>query len=272
MWRRPFSYGPSATVLYSLGQRRQPILQDELRILTIGDPVYEEQHKESVPTDALASLAHRNRYAGRLSEACQDFPIRGWSRSGLRRHLLTAEPRSNNSSVAMPLRETSASRRRENQILHFACHGLTDQEYGNFFGALAVSQDGQSTDDPGNDGFLSLPELYELDLKGTELTILSSCQTSYGPQQKGEGVWALSRWFSHVSGSHRVVASNWLVDDEAAASLIGYCDGLLHDIHVKKQPDFAEKLHLANVGYATKTSGRTRTTGPHSYWFAPTDA
>jgi hypothetical protein len=76
---------------------------------------------------------------------------------------------------------------------------------------------------PANDGFLTLAEIYELDLKGCELAILSACQTNFGPEQRGEGVVALSRGFL-AAGARRVLASNWLVDDEAAASLKGVPD------------------------------------------------
>ena len=109
------------------------------------------------------------------------------------------------------------------KVLHLACHGLVDQEFGNFFGALALAPGPKGDADPSDDGILTLREIYELDLKGCELAILSACQTNYGPQQKGEGTLALSRGFL-VAGVRRVVASNWLVDDEAAASLVSvYC-------------------------------------------------
>src|SRR5262249_2819275 len=114
------------------------------------------------------------------------------------------------------------------KIIHLACHGLTDQAYGNFFGALALTPGPREkgSANPLDDGFLTLPEIYELNLKGCELAILSACETNYGPQQQGEGTWALSRGFL-VAGARRVVASNWLVDDEAAANLVGaYCNGL----------------------------------------------
>ena len=66
-----------------------------------------------------------------------------------------------------------------------------------------------------------MSEIYELDLSGCELAILSACETNYGPQQQGEGVWALSRGFL-VAGSRRVIASNWVVDDQAGATLVSY--------------------------------------------------
>ena len=107
------------------------------------------------------------------------------------------------------------------KIVHLACHGLTDQSFGNLFGALALTPGPQGDADPANDGFLTLAEIYELNLQGCELAILSACDTNLGPRQRGEGVFALSRGFL-VAGSRRVVASNWLVDDEAAAGLISH--------------------------------------------------
>ena len=92
---------------------------------------------------------------------------------------------------------------------------------------------------------LTLAEIYGLDLKSCELSILSACQTNYGPLQQGEGVWALSRGFL-VAGSRRVVASNWLVDDEAAASLTSYlCGGIARDVKNGISPNYAIRLQAA---------------------------
>ena len=41
------------------------------------------------------------------------------------------------------------------------------------------------------------------------------------PQKRGDGSWSLFRGFLGA-GARRVVATNWLVDDEAAASLVSY--------------------------------------------------
>lgn len=128
-----------------------------------------------------------------------------------------------------------------------ACHGITDQEYGNYFGALALAPGRHAATDPDDDGFLTLAEIYALNMKGCELTILSACQTNFGPQQAGEGVWALSRGFL-IAGSRRVLASNWLVDDEAAASLVSYFSGLVAQAEKEgKQPDYAQALHDAKL-------------------------
>src|SRR4029079_6424834 len=104
---------------------------------------------------------------------------------------------------------------------------------------------GAKAGNPADDGFLTLPEIYELNLKGNELAILSACQTNYGPEQRGEGVWALSRGFL-VAGSRRVVASNWLVDDEAAACLVSvFGEGLAEGEKSGARTDYAAALHGA---------------------------
>jgi CHAT domain-containing protein len=120
---------------------------------------------------------------------------------------------------------------------------MADQANGNFFGALAFAPG--AANEPADDGYLTLAEVYDLDLRHCELAMLSACQTNYGPEQKGEGVWGLSRGFL-VAGSRRVLASNWLVDDAAAASLVAvFSRGAAGDPRVSKNGDFAQSLQVA---------------------------
>jgi CHAT domain-containing protein len=130
------------------------------------------------------------------------------------------------------------------RVIHLACHGLTDQTHGNLFGALALTP-GSGAQNAADDGFLTLAEIYGLDMKGCELAILSACETNLGPQQHGEGVFALSRGFL-VAGARRVVASNWIVDDQSSASLVSVFCSLLAKQHKAGQPmDHAAALHEA---------------------------
>ncbi len=97
----------------------------------------------------------------------------------------------------------------------------------------------------GDDGYLTLQEICQLDLRACQLAILSACQTNYGATQRGEGVWALTRGFL-VAGSRRVVASNWLVDDEAAATLVSFfLGGTVKPQADGSAPDYAAALHAA---------------------------
>jgi len=58
-------------------------------------------------------------------------------------------------------------------------------------------------------------------------------------------VWALSRGFI-VDGARRVVASNWLVDDKAAASLVSYFTAGVAQAEKQGKPvDYAESLQSA---------------------------
>ena len=89
-----------------------------------------------------------------------------------------------------------------------------------------------------------MPRLFAVQ-KGCQLAILSACDTNVGPEQRGEGVWALSRGFL-VAGARRVVASNWLLHDEAGASIVSYfCSIIARAEKEGKQPDYAQALQDA---------------------------
>jgi CHAT domain-containing protein len=131
------------------------------------------------------------------------------------------------------------------KVLHLACHGLADEQFGTLFAALALAPGPRGDSDPSDDGYLTLPEIYGLDLKGCELAVLSACQTNLGPRQQGEGTWAVSRGFL-VAGARRVLASDWVVDDEAAASLVSvYCTLLAQAESEGKPVDHAGFLREA---------------------------
>jgi CHAT domain-containing protein/Flp pilus assembly protein TadD len=88
--------------------------------------------------------------------------------------------------------------------------------------ALAGAQrrtDAGSPSSPGEDGILTALEVSEMDLSGTDLVVLSACETGLGQATGGEGLLGLQRAFQ-VSGARTVVASLWKVDDEATRQLM----------------------------------------------------
>lgn len=235
----PIAYASSATVLLNLTGRKPADQYAAERLLTLGDPAYSQPTSE----DAVDRQLGLGRAANRFRAALSRLPYTGWesswvydqfSKAGLKGIKVTGAQ-----ATEAAIRQHAPGR----EIVHLACHGMADQTYGNFFGSLAVAPGKKN--DPRDDGFLSMSEIYELDLTGCELAILSACETNYGPQQQGEGVWALSRGFL-IAGARRVIASNWVVHDQAGATLVSYFSSSLATADKDATPrDYAKSLQDA---------------------------
>ncbi len=69
------------------------------------------------------------------------------------------------------------------------------------------------------DGLLTGLEASLLNLQGTELVILSACDSGSGEVKIGEGVMSLRRAF-RIAGAEAVLASHWPVNDKATSQLM----------------------------------------------------
>jgi CHAT domain-containing protein/tetratricopeptide (TPR) repeat protein len=108
------------------------------------------------------------------------------------------------------------------RYLHFAAHGLFNEQSPAFSG-LALSPDAAT----GDDGFLSVSEIFALDLDCEQVT-LSACSSALGEQIDGEGLVGLTRAFMYA-GARGVVAALWDVPGRGAAVFMNDYYGRLAD-------------------------------------------
>lgn len=73
-----------------------------------------------------------------------------------------------------------------------------------------------------DDGLVTAMEVSGMDLRGTDLMVLSACDTGVGETRKGQGVIVLRRAFQQA-GVHSLVMSLWKVpDDETKDLMVGF--------------------------------------------------
>ncbi|TKB88235.1 MAG: CHAT domain-containing protein [Nitrospira sp.] len=84
---------------------------------------------------------------------------------------------------------------------------------------LALAGANQLRSGPDDDGILTALEVASLDLQGTELAVLSACETGVGDVHTGEGVYGLRRALV-LAGVRTQVASLWKVDDAATTEFM----------------------------------------------------
>jgi tetratricopeptide (TPR) repeat protein/CHAT domain-containing protein len=76
-----------------------------------------------------------------------------------------------------------------------------------------------SGEDSGDDGYLTALEVAQLNWKGTELVVISACESGTGETRAGEGVYGLRRAIA-VAGARSSLLSLWKVSDEATAAFM----------------------------------------------------
>jgi CHAT domain-containing protein/tetratricopeptide (TPR) repeat protein len=141
-----------------------------------------------------------------------------------------------NSYLAENASETNIKKQESPRILHIATHGYffpdipIDKDNTRFLGMdrKQVVQDpmlrsgllftganktlkGEET--KGENGLLSAAEASLLDLRETELVVLSACETGKGEVKNSEGVYGLRKAFSDA-GAKNIIMSLWKVDDK----------------------------------------------------------
>jgi tetratricopeptide (TPR) repeat protein len=150
------------------------------------------------------------------------------------------------------------------RVLHLATHGFYLENRNNPIErplalsgvALAGAKLGlQNKVGPDNeDGILYSLEVLGLNLQGTELVVLSACETGQGAVDYSEGVYGLVRAF-RIAGAHSVLMSLWPVGDRKTKNFMVtlYKNWLAQD-----QRDIAAALRQTQLAYIQHTKPELR--------------
>lgn len=127
------------------------------------------------------------------------------------------------------------------RVVHIATHGFFLEDHPAAVQSTGVAHLRGASDDPmlrsgllfvganrarsgaaptgGDNGVLTAYEASQLNLQGTELVVLSACETGLGEQSNSEGVFGLRRALQEA-GADSVMMSLWSVPDQETQELM----------------------------------------------------
>ncbi len=102
---------------------------------------------------------------------------------------------------------------------------------------------GEGADEEGaEDGILTAEEVAAMDLDGTDLAVLSACETGLGEVKDGEGVYGLRRAFQ-MAGARTVISALWPVSDKVTAEMMSR----IHQSDGENLAETMREIQLAKI-------------------------
>lgn len=197
-------YVPSVSVFASLNANKQnlPPGSTQKALLAFADPALQAGNAKSKDVALVRS------WVGTLS----NLPYTKTEVEGIA-HLFPSGTTTVFTGEQATEKNVKTAKLDEFRRLHFASHGLIDEEKPEF-SALVLSPDPKDDED----GFLTMREVFDLKLNA-DLVVLSACKTGLGKRIRGEGVMGLSRAFLSA-GAASVLVSLWNVYDLSTATFM----------------------------------------------------
>lgn len=237
--RYQISYAPSSSSLRLLLKRASRVSPAQA-LLAFGNPHYStfstERKKKNSPAEILKELYQNQGFEisslpfskKEIHKISRYFPQRATQ-------IFTGREAREEVVKSFPLQNY--------KVLHFACHGLLDEEFP-YRSALVLSL----YDPKGNDGFLQVREIWNLKVK-SDLVVLSACQTGRGKLEKGEGLLGLPRMFFY-SGAQSVVCTLWKIGDRPTSRFMDFFYRFLEKGKRKAEALRLAKLRMLKTKYA----------------------
>ena len=203
---KPLHKVVSATVYAELQKGRGPRKKSQRRVAAFGDPAYPTgEALQAAATPAVRSLVQRFGLQPLPASREEVDRIATLFGSGARRFVGTEASEENAKLLG-----------RGAQYVHFACHGIIDEQVPLNSGlALSIDTQGKAREN----GVLQAWEIFEHLRLDADLVTLSACETGLGKELAGEGLVGLTRAFQYA-GARSVVASLWGVSDLSTAELM----------------------------------------------------
>jgi len=195
-------YAPSLSVMMEmvrLAGQRDSSPTEQWSLLAFGNPALSRE------TIARATSIHRGENLLPLPSAEKEVQTLAQ---------LYGQARSKVFIRAEACEETAKREAWNYQVLHFATHGMLDDN-SPIYSRVLLSQ---VNNDPGEDGLLEAREIMQLDLKAN-VAVLSACQTGRGRVGAGEGVIGMA-WAFFIAGCPTTVVSQWKVETLSTAALM----------------------------------------------------
>ena len=212
--------------------------------LVVANPNFDHS-KQSLGSSSSRSIASKDSNQQRSGdlESLQWLQLPGTEKEGNAiTQLIDAQLLMGEKATALAVQQQETPK-----VLHLASHAyyLADQEQGDSNEQRSQQQLGNSS--PGDkslqaenpllrsgivlaganqpeanskdDGYLTALEVAKLDWQGTEMVVISACESGKGDIQAGDGVYGLKRAIA-VAGARSSLLSLWKVDDAATAAFM----------------------------------------------------
>jgi CHAT domain-containing protein len=127
---------------------------------------------------------------------------------------------------------------------------------GLFFAGANLHSEG--ADSAGvEDGVLTAYEVSAMNLQGTDMVVLSACETGLGEVRQGEGVYGLRRAFQ-MAGARTIVSALWRIPDRETASIMS-------ELYAATGETLPEKLRRIQLDCIKELRANQLTDHPYSW-------